>query len=162
MPEPGHALRMKKTLLNVFSAVALSTLVACGGATAVGVYELDKAAFAESILAGMSAEAKADPKATEMVKSRADGMNISFELKEDGSSHLSSKITMMGEEPQESSATGTWKLDGDKLTMNTKDAAGKEETRTAVLKDGAFSVEDGFSTKQDNGQKRKMTFRLKK
>lgn len=153
---------MKKTLLNVFSAVALSTLVACGSSeadaatTAVGVYELDKAAFAESILAGMSAEDKADPKATEMVKSMADGMNISFELKEDGSSHLSSKITMMGQ-TQESSATGTWKLDGDKLTMNIKDKAGKEETKTVVLKDGVFSVEVEI-----NGQKRKMTFRLKK
>lgn len=41
--------------------------------------------------------------------------------------------------------------------MNTKDETGKEETKTGVLKDGVFSVEEEI-----NGQKPKMTFRLKK
>jgi len=146
--------------MNLFSALALSTLVACGGAeadaaaSAAGTYKLDTAAFEAAMLAAMPEDQKKDPNAAKMAKAMAEGMDISIELKEDGTAALNSKITMMGQ-TKETSATGTWKLDGDQLTMTTKDKeSDKEETKTATLKDGAFSV-----TEEENGMKMTMTFK---
>lgn len=150
---------MKKTLMNLFSALALSTLVACGGeadasASAVGTYKIDTAALVETMLAAMPAEAKADEAAAKkMAEGMAGGFDISIELKEDGTCSNMAKITMMGQ-TQENSATGTWKLEGDKLSMTTKDKDGKEETKTVTFKDGSFTVSE-----EKGGQKMDLVFK---
>ena len=155
-----HAGAMKKTLLNLFSAMALTTLAACSGAdaasSAAGIYELDKAAMKEAMMAMMPAEAKGNAQAVEMAGKMVDGMIVTIELKADGTSKMDSKMEMMGQ-TQEHSAAGTWKLEGGKLTIDTKDDAGKSETKTVDYKDGMFMVEQ-----EQGGQKIKMTFRRKK
>jgi hypothetical protein len=54
------------------------------------------------------------------------------------------------------SATGTWKLDGGKLTLQTKDKAGKEETKVADYANGSFTM-----TEDMQGKPMKMTFKKK-
>ena len=63
------------------------------------------------------------------------------------------KITMFGQ-TQENAASGTWKLEGDQLTMTTKDKDGAEESKTVTLKDGSFSV-----TEEQGGKKMTMLFK---
>lgn len=146
---------MKKTLAALFTALTLS-IAACGGgaASAAGVYEIDKAALKAAITASMPAEAK-DKMPAEMLDGMVNGMNISIELKADGTATMSSKMDVMGQK-KEDVATGTWKLDGNKLTMTTEDKDGKKETKTVDYQAGSFSVE------ADEGpMKMKMTFKKK-
>ncbi len=149
--------RMKKALF-AFSLLSLSFLAACGGGAmskAAGIYELDKAAFRATMLASMPAEAQKEQKALEMVDGMIKDMQITFDLKADGTAAMSAKMAMLGK-TQEESATGTWKLDAGKLTIQTKDKAGKEETKTVDYVEGSFSVEE-----EKGGQKVKMTFKKK-
>lgn len=149
---------MKKAHLAL-SLLSFSFLAACGGAaaaSAAGVYELDKAAFRATIVAAMPAEAQKEPKAMEMVDGMLKDMTVTIELKADGSAVMNSKTNAMGQ-AKEDSAKGTWKLDGGKLTMVTKDdKTGKEETKTVDYANGSFSVEQ-----EENGMKMKMTFKRK-
>lgn len=149
---------MKKTLASFLTALTLSFVAACGGdaaASAAGVYQIDKAAFKETMLAAMPAEAKKDKMAMDMIEKMADSMNVSIELKADGTATMSMKMEMMGQK-KDDTENGTWKLEGNKLSMTTKDKAGKEETKTAEYAHGAFSIEH-----DDGGQKMKMTFKKK-
>ena len=104
------------------------------------------------MLAEMPEPAKADPQSAKMVKEMAAGMDISFELMADGTAKMSSKIAMMGK-VTENSASGTWKLDGDQMTMALSDPDGKEEVKTVTWKDGSFSI-----TEEEDGQKMTMSF----
>lgn len=155
-PATGILARLMKKAILALSLASFSLLAACGGAAgAAGVYELDKAGFRAAMLANMPAEAQKEPKAMEMVDGMVKDMHVSIELKTDNTASMHSKMTMMGQ-TQESNETGTWKLDGTKLTMVTKDKAGKEETKTADYANGSFTVEE-----EQNGQKMKMTFKRK-
>lgn len=147
---------MKKALL-AFSLLSLSFVAACGGAAskAAGVYELDKTAFRAAMLAMMPADAQKEPKALEAIDGMVNGMKVTFDLKADGSAAMNATMTLLGQ-AQEESATGTWKLDGNKLTIQTKDKAGKEESKTVDYVEGSFTVEE-----EKNGQKMKMTFKKK-
>jgi hypothetical protein len=153
----GDAAAMKQSLSSLFAAISLSLLAACGGgaSAAAGVYELDKAAFKEAMLAAMPAEAKQSKEAMGMVDSMAGGMSATIELKADGTASFDMKMTMMGQAKEEK-ATGTWKLDGSNLTIVTKEKDGKEESKTATYSNGSFSIEEN-----DGGQKMKMTFKRK-
>ena len=53
-------------------------------------------------------------------------------------------------------ATGTWKLDGTKLSVTTKGKDGKEETKVGDYADNAFTIEEN-----QGGKKMKMVFRRK-
>lgn len=153
-----HAPRaMKKTLASALTALTLSLLAACGGgaASAAGHYEIDKAAFKEAMLATMPAEAKNEKMALQMVEQMAAGMNVAVDLAADGTATMSFKMDVMGQK-KEDTEHGTWKLEGNKLTMTTKDDAGKEETKTADYANGSFSIEH-----EDDGRKMKMTFKKK-
>jgi len=147
---------MKKALF-AFSLLSLSFVAACGGASskAAGVYELDKAAFRAAMLANMPAEAQKEPKALEMIDGMIKDMQVSFDLKADGTAAMNARTVMFGK-AQEESATGTWKLDGTKLTIHMKDKAGKEESKTVDYVEGSFTVEE-----EKGGQKMKMTFKKK-
>jgi hypothetical protein len=148
---------MKKAHLAL-SLLSFSFLAACGGAaaaSAAGVYEVDKVALKATMLAGMPAEAQKEPKAMEMVDGMLKDMVMTVELKADGTAAMNMKMSMMGQ-TMEDSATGTWKLDGGKLTMVTKDKAGKEETKTVDYTNGSFMIEQ-----DTGGQKVKVTFKRK-
>lgn len=95
--------------------------------------------------------AQRTPDAEKMMAQMFDSMNISIDLKADGTAAYSAK--MMG---QDESATGTWKLDGTKLSMTTKDKAGKEETKTGDYANGVLTLEEDMG-----GKKMKMTFKRK-
>jgi hypothetical protein len=146
---------MKKPLAAFCSALALTLFSACGGSSAAGVYEVDKAAFKEAILSAMPAEQRKEKMALEQADAMVNGMSMSVDLKPDGSASSQMKMTMMGQTMEES-ATGTWKLDGTKLSMTMKDKSGPEETKTAEYSNGSFTVED-----DQGGKKMKMVFRRK-
>lgn len=148
---------MKKAHLAL-SLLALSFLAACGGAaaaSAAGVYEVDKVALKATMLASMSAEQQKDPKSQEMIDGILKDMVMTIDLKADGTAAMTMKMTMMGQ-TMENPASGTWKLEGGKLTMNTKDKDGKEETKTVDYANGSFMVEQ-----EAGGQKAKVTFKRK-
>lgn len=144
---------MKKALLAL-SLLSLSFVAACGGASSkvAGIYEVDKVSLRAAMLASMPPEAQKEPKALEQLEGMIKDMQVTFDLKADGSAAMNAKTTMFGK-AQEESASGTWKLDGSKLTIQTKDKAGKEESKTADYVEGSFTVE------VEKGQK--MTFKKK-
>ena len=150
---------MKLSSLSVLAALSLSLLTSCGGAAgaagAAGVYELDKTAFKDAMLANMPAEAKANKEAMGMIDGMVKSMSAVVELKADGSATFDMKMDMMGTAKEEK-ATGSWKLDGSNLTIVTKEKDGKEETKTAAYSNGSFSIEEN-----EGGQKMKMTFKRK-
>jgi hypothetical protein len=153
---------MKKPLATFGSLLVLSLAAACGGGSsaAVGTYQLDKAAMKQSALGAMTAEEKKQmdalpaeqrKAAEEMMGKTFDAMEMTIELKADGTATATSK----GMGPT-STENGTWKLAGDQLTLTTKDAAGKEESKTGTLANGAFTV-----TEEEAGRKMTMTFKKK-
>jgi hypothetical protein len=150
---------MKLSSLSVLAALSLSLLTSCGGAAgaagAAGVYELDKTAFKEAMLANMPAEAKQNKDAMGMIDGMVKGMSAVVELKADGTATFDMKMDMMGTAKEEKT-TGSWKLDGGNLTIVTKEKDGKEESKTAVYSNGSFSIEEN-----EGGQKMKMTFKRK-
>ena len=118
------------------SALALTFLASCGvdaAASVAGVYELDTAEMKKA----MAVEgADKDPMA-KMMMGMLDSMKGSIELKAGGTCEL--VMSAMGKETKE---PGTWKLDGDKLTVTSK-KDGKEETKVGKLADGCITVEEG-------------------
>lgn len=159
--------RMKKPLATFVSLFALSLAAACGGGSsaAVGTYQLDKAALKQSALGAMTAEQKKEMEALpadqrkaaeETMSKMFDGMDTTIDLKADGSAAVTMKGEVMGMKVDES-ATGTWKLEGSKLTLVTKDKTGPEETKTADYANGSFSFEEAMG----GGPKMKMTFKKK-
>ncbi|MCK5943319.1 MAG: hypothetical protein KAI24_15165 [Planctomycetes bacterium] len=133
---------MKKLIATLVSVLALTLLAGCGGdaaASAAGTYQIDKAAFEASMKAEMKDQPTEGP-AADMAKQAMEQMMASLsgsiELKQDGTCTM--KMSMGGPETVE---TGTWKLDGDKLSVTTtKD--GKEETNVAKFADGVITIEE--------------------
>ena len=148
---------MKKTLAA--SLFALSLFAACSGNAASsvpGTYELDKAKLKESMMAMIPAEQKAamDKMPAEQKKQAEQGMemalnaaNVTLDLKADGTMTAN---TMSGPE------TGTWKLDGDKITFTSK-KNGKDESHTGTYANGTITAE-----MEEEGKKMQMTFHKKK
>ncbi len=144
---------MKKTLASFLFAVSSCLLAACGGgnSAAVGVYELDKAALKEAILAGMDAEAKKEKATMDTLDGMVAAMNMSIELKADGSTQLKG----VPGQPADG-VGGTWKLDGNKITFDTKNKDGKAETHIGNYADGSFTIEG-----DQGGQKMRFAFKKK-
>lgn len=148
---------MKKSLATFLTALTLSLATSCGSnaaASAAGTYELDKAAMKQAIQAAIPADQK-DKMPAGVLDGMVDGMNVTIDLKADGTASMAMKMEMMGQK-MEDSGTGTWKLDGNKLTMTTKNKAGKEETKTVDYANGSFSIEE-----DQGGMKMRMTFKKK-
>ena len=140
---------MKKTLAA--SLFALSLFAACSGNAASnvpGTYELDKAKFKEMVMAELPADQKNNPMATQMMEGMVNAMNISIELKADG--------TAVSNSPN-GTEQGTWKLDGSKITLTTK-KDGKDESVTGDYANGVITLEDEVEA----GKKMKMTLTKKK
>jgi hypothetical protein len=139
---------MKKTLAA--SLFALSLFAACSGnaaSTVPGTYELDKAKFKEAAMAQVPAEQKNDKAAMAMMDGMLNAMNMTVELKADG--------TMAATTP-DGPETGTWKLDGDKITMTSK-KGGKDETITGTYANGTITA-----TAEEGGQKMTLVLVKKK
>lgn len=138
---------MKKNLFGLGVAFLFSILSACGGgASAAGVYELDKEALQKTMAAEMPAGAPA-----EMVKGMLDGMKMSVELKADGTAVAT--VNMMG---KDDGGTGTWKLAGDTLSMTMKGRDGKEDTKSGKYSNGVITI-----TEEQAGKKFEMILRRK-
>ena len=150
---------MQRSSLSALAAICLSLLTSCvgtaGAAGAAGVYQLDKAALKDALLAGMPAEARQEKMAMDMIDGMVKCMSATVELKADGSATFDMKIDVAGK-ATEDKATGTWKLDGSNLAIVIKDKDGKVESKTAAYSNGSFSIEEN-----DGGRKVMMTFRRK-
>lgn len=146
---------MKKTLASFLFALSSCLLAACGGGSsaAVGVYELDKAAFKDAMLASMDAEAKKEKAAMDMIEGMVAAINMSIELKADGSAQMTNKGVPGQPDDVE---TGTWKLDGSKITFDTKSKDGKAESHTAEYADGKITIETS-----EGAQKMRLPFKKK-
>ena len=105
-------------------------------------------------MAALPGDAKSSPEAAAKMDEVVNGMDITIDLKADGTANFHMKSVMP---PMDNSATGTWKLDGGKLTMTTKDdKSGKEDTKTVDYVNGSFAVEEDMG-----GKTMKMTFKKK-
>ena len=145
---------MKKTLPSLLCAITSFLLAACGGGNAAaGVYELDTAAFKEALLANMPAEAKKEKATMDLLDGMVASVDVSIELRADGTAVITPEAA--AGQPG-NAATGTWKLDGSKLTVTTKQKDGKEEAMTADYANGAFTSEVA-----QGEMKMKMTFKRK-
>lgn len=142
---------MKQTSVRSFLAVALGLgFAACSASAdggAIGAYALDVDALIKGIpaMAAMPAEQMAD------MKSKMSG---TIELKADHTMQVKFDMGMGG--MGNIDASGTWKLEGDKLSMTGEDADGNEETTTGTLKDGVLAM-----SKEEGGQAMTMTFHKK-
>lgn len=143
---------MKNFAASALAALALTLLAACGGSSPVGTYDVDKAAFKEVMLASMPAEARSSKEAMAEVDKIVDGMSTTIELAADGTAKMDMKMSVMGR-PMDNSATGTWKLDGTKLTVAMKEGS-EVDTKIAEFDGKSFTIEDDAG-----GQKMKMIFR---
>ena len=145
---------MKKTFGTFVSALALSLLAACGDSSAankaVGTYKLDKAAMKTAMEAQMPEEAKGSEMAAQMMEQMMGSLDGSIELKADGSAALSMKMPPMVDEQ----TTGTWKLEGEKITITAKNKDGAEEAKVAAFADGTITIEE-----EQDGKKMKIVFR---
>lgn len=133
--------------MNVLARLLTAPLLllgACGGSTSkhgspVGLYELDKAALRAGILASMPAEKKEKPEEVAAVDKTVDTMSMTVELKQDGTAALSMKAKV-GDQAIDQTAPGTWKADGDTLTI-TATQNGVDDVRVAVFEGSSFTIE---------------------
>tara|TARA_R110002072_G_scaffold46591_5_gene128927 strand:- start:7724 stop:8182 length:459 start_codon:yes stop_codon:yes gene_type:complete len=147
---------MKKILSVALSLLALTLLASCGAdasASAAGKYTLDKTGLEAAMKAmmpeGMPTEGPAAEAGAKMLKEAVDAMNGTIELKADNTCVM----LMTGSGPDQK-ATGTWKLEGDKISITSKEE-GKEEEETKV---GTFA--DGVITVEEEKGGKKMTMKF--
>ncbi len=135
-------------LLLTLGLITSLTLAACGGDSGgvAGTYEIDKTALEKMAIEGAKEKAKVDelPEAAlAMIKQGLKDMKATLVIKSDGT--WAGSAAMPGKPKEEGS--GTWTMDGDKLTMVTtmkdgKPATEEEEDDVATYKDGALLMTD--------------------
>ncbi len=143
---------MKQPLASFVVFSLLTLLAACGGASPVGVYDVDKKAMREIMVASMGAGASETKEAAAALDAAVEGMSVRMELKADGTASVQTKMTMKGQEMNDTS-NGTWRLDGRKLTISMK-KGGQDDTKVADFDGASFAIED-----QVGGKPMKLTFR---
>jgi len=135
--------RMKKILTTILTALSLSILAGCGAAEAspAGTYELQKEGLAEQMLQAVPEAARANAKG--MIEEAVKGMKASFTLKDDGTAEMSrSAPNPMGGAAMEEKMSGTWKLEGEKMTIALKDADGNDFGGEITYKAGALTLSE--------------------
>lgn len=138
---------MRKLLVSSVLFLLLPIVAACGDTSAAGTYKLDTAALREQMRKQMPPDAPKE--ATEQFEKMTEAMQGSIELKSDGTASFVFKAPPFADE----SASGTWKLDGNALTLTTtKD--GKQDTETATLSGGTITLR-----KEESGQTMELVFR---
>ena len=118
-------------LLSLLAAASLLFLPACG-ASAVGIYELDRAELKKTIEAG--AEGPPDKAALDTMVGR---WSVTLELKEEGGMLMDVDIPPV----DKVSRIGTWKLDGETLTLNFV-TDGKGDPKTCKYAPGVVTYVD--------------------
>ena len=149
---------MKKSLLVVVFLAAWF-VAACGGqvvdAKAVGLYRLDQTAMrlGKADFGGQAAEAGKNAPPQEASFSMGLDLDVTFDLRADGTAVMRAKTTHNGQ-PVEESTTGTWRLADGKLTIERTGPDGVVDAKTFDYADGAFTM-----AKQEGGKALQMTFR---
>lgn len=129
-------------LLLTLGLITSLALAACGGDASgpAGTYEIDKTDIKALIIAGAKKQAGVEElpaAAMAKVEEMLASMSATLVLKSDGT--YTFKADMGGEKEDES---GTWSLDGDKLTTQATQKAGKDvkdDAEVATFKDGVIS-----------------------
>lgn len=151
----GILVPMRQILATTLAALGLFLLTSCGDAAAdgpVGTYSLDKAAFKQQMIAAMSADMSAEQK--QKLEEVFDDVEGSLELRADNTAVITMKTpNMMGGEPTQETHPGIWALDGNKITITTKEN-GKEEPVTGTYAAGVITLQ-----KEENGKTMRMTFK---
>jgi hypothetical protein len=141
---------MKKNLAVYSSVALLSFLSACGGGNAaVGNYTLD----IEAVKASMKDMFKEMPGGAEMFATMAKDMQGTLELKADGTAVMDQKGG-----PGAMTTTGTWKVEGDKVSLTAKGPDGKDMTMTGKLAGAVLTLD---MPEMMPGKKMVMTFKKK-
>jgi len=148
---------MLKNLVGLFLSLCSILLSACGASGPSGTYTLDKAELAKSADAMAAKMGEKDNPMAGMAKMMADslkGMEATITFDQGGTFSGQFKSEMMGQKHEES-IKGTWKLEGDQLTMTSTEVGGKpkSETKTGTFKDGKIRIAE-----ENNGQKMEMVF----
>lgn len=149
---------MKKSLLSVVFLAAWF-VAACGGKTVdakvVGLYRLDQGAvlFGKAAFSGQAADAGANAPPQDASFSMGADLDVTFDLRADGTAVMRAKATHNGQ-PVEESTTGMWRLADGKLTIERRGPDGVVDAKTMDYADGAFTM-----AKQEGGKTHQMTFR---
>jgi hypothetical protein len=118
-----------------------------GAATIAGTYALDTAVVEQAMLDAAKKEAGGvlpdamKEQISNMIKAQAEQIKMECTIKADGTFSI---VAAFGE--KQTTATGTWKLDGDKLSMTglTEDgkdlAEDKQETKVGTYANGTIRV----------------------
>ncbi|MFK7741427.1 MAG: lipocalin family protein [Planctomycetota bacterium] len=131
---------MKKTLATLFCLLSMTLMTSCGAdaaASAAGVYELDTSAVKKAMEAELANASEAEKAMAPTMMKMFDSMKMSMELKADGTAEMKSSGPM-GDQTD----TGTWKIDGNKISMTAKGSDGKDETKTGTLEGGVITVNE--------------------
>ncbi len=112
---------------KAFAAVALTFttlgLAGCGGGGVEGTYKLDKAEVKKSMEAELAKLPEKEQGFAKLGLALIDAMDMSLELQPGGK--LKAKSTSPSFEPSKPAKTeekeGTWKAEGDKITLDTGD-----------------------------------------
>ena len=144
--------RSSRSLLAVLFSLCAFAFTACGGGSIAGTYQLDKEAL-KKMAAQESGDAdKLEDAARKMMDAMFDKMEGTMELNADGTASVKFAMPPMGEQ----AFTGSWKADGNKVTITAKGENGKEESKTGTFADGAITIEEEMGPK-----KMTMVFRRK-
>lgn len=120
---------MARTALTLVLSAFTLLLVGCGGSPFEGQWTVDKEEFKKTALAQLEKEmgAEADESFQEMADGMAEAMQMTVDIKKDGT--FSASISMFG---MTDTQTGTWKASGNKATLTMDDDA--DESATAVIR----------------------------
>lgn len=138
---------MRVTMCALAAVVLFAGLVGCskGDPTnPVGTWNLDTSALLEEMK--KNPNYKADDPMTKQMEEALKKMKVTMVVNADNS--FTGTAEGMG---NKSTAKGTWKLEGDKLTMTTTEEDGKPKSETEVL-----TFKDGLITMEKEGMKMTM------
>jgi hypothetical protein len=122
---------MRKSLVAFSPSTLFAMLAACGANAAphaIGTYHVDKEALQHVSTTGMSVEQAAAVVST---------IESTMELKADGTSSLHLKVPPM---QVDDTVRGTWRLDGDQLSLTAKGSDGKDKTEVVTYANGSFTL----------------------
>lgn len=134
----------------------LFAFAACGGSSVAGKYSLDTSAMKAEMQKSMGADADKMPadekkQMEEMMAKMLESMKCDMTLGADGTFDVAMDMPMVGK----SSIVGTYKVEGDKITMTGKEQGkDKEETKTGTVSGNTITM-----TEDDDGKKMTLVFK---
>jgi hypothetical protein len=108
---------MKTMMTNKLLVLGALALVGCGSVE--GTYTLDKAETKKGMEAEIAKMPAAEQEMQKMGLGMIDGMDATMELKSGGAASMKMTMTgMMGKDAKPNEETGTWKKEGDDITIS--------------------------------------------